>query len=70
MPQVVCAVEETELENDEGRLVPSVIATCTKCQNTGQAFGTHEGSVKRALMQIKETCPRVGVRNFYVSDAS
>jgi hypothetical protein len=67
MPRVTCTVDETEIENENGRLQPGVEVKCTACNNTGQAFGTHDGSVTRALMNMKENCPRKGVRNFYIT---
>lgn len=67
MARVIVHVEEVEIENDDGNLVPGVEATCSECKNQGTAFGTHQGSVTRAIMEVKNTCPRRGRKpNFYV----
>jgi len=66
MARITCTITEVEIENDNGRLVDGVEATCSQCRNTGQAYGTHDGSRTRALMVMKESCPRKGAKNFYV----
>jgi anti-sigma factor RsiW len=64
--QVTCSIEETELENDEGREISSVCATCSRCDHETTAYGTSDRSVKRALVMMREECPN-GEDNFYVS---
>lgn len=64
--KVECSIEEVTLEGDHGD-VPSVKATCSKCDHETESFGTHEGSIKRCLVLMNEECPR-GEDNFYVED--
>lgn len=66
MTQIRCSVEETELEGDRG-LVPSVVATCSRCDHQTESFGTSEASIKRCLVLLREGCP-MGERNFYVDE--
>lgn len=65
--RVECTFEETELENDEGREVPGVIAECGRCGHTVESFGTGEASRKRCLALMREQCPE-GETNFYVDE--
>lgn len=64
--RVRCWIEEVELEGDHA-LVEGVEATCTRCDHRTEAFGTSEASVRRALVMLRETCPR-GELNYYVAD--
>jgi hypothetical protein len=64
---VVCEIDETELENDEGYPVDGVVATCTKCGHETESFGTEAGSVRRCLALMREECPR-GECNYYVAE--
>jgi hypothetical protein len=63
--KVTCEITETELENDEGREVEGVIATCSRCGHTTESFGTGGASIRRCLM--RDECPN-GEANFYVAD--
>ena len=65
--RVLCSIEETELENDEGRPIDGVEATCSRCQHTTQSFGTGEASRKRCLVLLREECPE-GEANFYADE--
>lgn len=65
--KVECEVEETEVENEHGRMQPSVKVTCGRCGHTTQSFGTGEKSIRRCLMLLKEECPE-GENNYYVAD--
>jgi hypothetical protein len=67
MARVRCEVEEILLENEEGREVPGVVATCERCQHQVESFGTEEPSILRCLAIMREECPE-GQRNFYVTD--
>jgi ribosomal protein S27E len=67
MSEVICEVMETELENDDGRWVDGVVATCGDCGNTTESFGTSERSVRRCLVMMRDECPE-GASNFYVAD--
>lgn len=63
--RVEVEVEETTIENEDGREQPGVVVTCTRCHDTAESFGTGEPSVKRACVVLRENCSR-RERNFYV----
>lgn len=62
--RVHCEVEYVELENDDGREVPSVCVSCTRCGHETESFGQGDASVKRCLALMREECPE-GEDNFY-----
>lgn len=64
MAYVVCTVEEVEIEDDEGRIVESVRATCSHCDHKTESYGTGGASVRRCLALMHEECPE-GENNFY-----
>lgn len=64
---VLCEVEEVELENDSGRSIGGVCVTCPRCGWETESFGTGEGSVRRCLVLLREECPR-GEYNYYEVD--
>jgi hypothetical protein len=65
--RVLCTIEETELENDEGRTVDGVEATCSRCEHTTESYGTDTPSRRRCLVLLREECP-MGEHNFYVDE--
>ncbi len=65
--RVLCSIDETEIENEEGRRVDGVEATCGRCQHTTQSFGTGAASRKRCLVLLREGCPE-GEENFYTDE--
>ena len=65
--RVICEVEETTLENAEGREVSGVCATCERCGHTTESFGTGDASRRRCLALMREQCPN-GEENFYVEE--
>jgi hypothetical protein len=65
--KIRASVEEITLQNDNGRDVESVTATCSRCSHTTESFGTGENSVLRCLVLLREECPR-NERNFYVDE--
>lgn len=67
MARVKCEIEETELENDQGRSIPGVTATCTRCDHQTESFGTSDASILRCLALMREECPE-DEYNFYVED--
>ena len=71
MAEVECTLTEIELAGDGGVTVPSVCLTCTACLHQVEIFGRRGRSVRRALVTMKEECPRRGnlrESNFYVAD--
>jgi hypothetical protein len=62
--RVPCSIEETELENDRGRPVPGVVATCSRCRHETESFGTGEASRRRCLAVMAEECPE-NEENYY-----
>lgn len=67
MSRVECNIEEIELENDHGRMQPSVQATCRACGHQTTSFGTAEPSIKRCLVLMRDECPE-DEENFYVDE--
>jgi hypothetical protein len=65
--RVICDIGETTLENDEGREVEGVSATCRRCENVTESFGTDWPSITRCLALMRNECP-MGECNFYVSE--
>lgn len=63
--KIHCDVEETELEGDDGRMVPGVIATCEKCDHTIESYGTGQPSINRCLVLMNRECPE-SENNYYV----
>ena len=62
--KIRAVISEIELEGDHGP-VPSVSATCTRCQYETESYGTEGDSVRRCLVLLREGCPE-GKNNFYV----
>jgi len=67
MAKVVCSFEEVTITNDNGREVDGVRATCTRCGDTAESFGTGLKSRIRSLILLKENCS-MNERNFYVDE--
>lgn len=67
MAEVPCVIEEVEVENESGRMVPGVMATCTECDHSVESFGTQGASIRRCLAVMREECPK-GENNFYVEE--
>lgn len=67
MARVEATIERIELETDEGRIVPSVRATCSQCDEQTESFGRDIKSIRRCLVLLKENCP-LGEDNFYTCD--
>lgn len=61
---VLCEVEETELEGTHGP-VPGVVVTCTRCEVSVKSFGTSPASVRRCFILLREQCDE---ENYYYSD--
>jgi hypothetical protein len=62
--RVPCEVEQVELDGDHGP-VDGVMVTCSRCEATAEAFGTHEGSIRRCFVQLRDQCDE---ENFYYAD--
>jgi hypothetical protein len=56
---------DTVLMNDNGQPIPSVVATCSRCQHSTESYGVKEASLKRCLALMGKECPK-GEHNFYV----
>ena len=65
--KVECEIEETELDGDHG-MVPSVVATCSRCGHCTESFGTGDSSRRRCLVLMREGCPE-GEENYYVEES-
>lgn len=70
MAKIPCSIEMVEMENDDGIMVPGIIATCSKCDHVTESFGQTERSIKRCLVLMREECELgEGDQNFYVDDS-
>lgn len=67
MDRVTCQIERVPLYNAANRQVFGVEATCSRCDHVTQCFGTSSRSVRRALVMMREDCPR-NEENYYVAD--
>jgi hypothetical protein len=65
--RIHCEIEETEVENDDGRQIDGIICSCSECGHTTESFGTSPNSIRRCLALMREECP-MGGTNFYVTD--
>jgi hypothetical protein len=65
--RVACGIEEVELENDDGRPIDGVRATCNRCDHETESFGTSSVSVRRCLVLMREECPN-GENNWYLAE--
>lgn len=63
--RVACDVVPVYLENDDGREVEGVVATCSRCGHETESYGMGEASVRRCLALLRAECP-CAERNFYV----
>jgi hypothetical protein len=64
MATVRVTVEETEVENDSGRMIPGLKLTCSQCNHSVEVYGTHAQSARRGAMMLREECPEGG-ENYY-----
>jgi len=60
-------IEFIDLDNDQGRMIPGIIATCTRCDHEVECFGQSPRSVRRCFILLKEECPE-GEENYYTCD--
>lgn len=67
--RVECTVEEVELEGDNGNLVDGLCVSCSRCDHQVEVFGTHDRSLRRALVMLREECPEEE-SNFYVAEGA
>lgn len=65
--EVSCEIIDVDLISDDGRLIPSVQAICSKCGHVTESFGADLPSIKRCLAEMRDECPR-GQQNFYVQN--
>jgi hypothetical protein len=65
--RVRAEIDEITQENEEGQLIDSVSATCSRCEHETVSYGTSDESIKRCLALLREECPE-GENNFYVSN--
>ena len=61
---VKAEIDDIELIARDGYAIDSTRATCTRCGNEEDSYGTSQGSVARCLMMLRESCPG-GRRHFY-----
>jgi hypothetical protein len=58
-------IEEVMMENDWGREIEGVVATCIKCGHCTESFGGSGASVRRCLALLNEECP-LNENNWYL----
>lgn len=64
MARVTTSTDYVEVEGDYGS-VDGVEVTCSRCGHSEQSGGTHDASISRCAILLRENCPR-GEKNFYV----
>lgn len=67
MARIEVEIDEVMLENEDGKEVEGILATCTECDHEVEVFGTSDASVKKACVMLREECP-MGQENFYAAD--
>jgi hypothetical protein len=65
--KVLCEIDYISRRGDHGQSIPSVCATCTRCQNEVKSYGDGQASIDRCLVVMREECPN-GEKNYYVED--
>ncbi len=69
--RIECIIEhDVQIENDEGRMVKGVRATCDCCGAITESFGTSSASVRRCLALMREECEQGEGAFFYADDGS
>lgn len=63
---VYAEIAHVTIEGDRG-LVPSVCATCSRCEHQAESFGTSDRSVARCMILLRENCP-LDQGNFYTDN--
>jgi hypothetical protein len=66
-PPVECEIHRVMLYDNDDRQVPGVMAVCSRCDFETESFGRKGASVRRCLVEMRNSCPR-GEDNFYVAD--
>lgn len=54
--RVYLEIEEIELEDERGRMVPSVRARCPECGATTESFGEGKASLRRCMALMRDEC--------------
>jgi hypothetical protein len=63
--RVPCTIEYVGLDNDfVGYIVPSVVATCSRCNHQTESIGTTTRSVRECLSAMREECPCGGSNHY------
>ena len=68
MAKVICGVTYGAEENEDGIEVGCTYASCSRCGKETMSWGTHERSVRRCLVLLREGCER-DEKNFYTQDS-
>ena len=64
---VLVVFEEIEIENEDGRDVPGLQATCRRCDHAVSVFGTTDRSENYAFVLLHQECPN-GEHNYYANE--
>lgn len=64
--RVACEVVEVELEGDYAS-IEGLCVSCSRCYHEVEVYGTSGRSVRRAMVMLREECPR-GEANWYAAE--
>ena len=67
MAKISCSVSRTTIENDSGREVDGIRATCSRCEHETKSYGTSDASIRRCLLLMRDECPNEE-SNYYVNE--
>jgi hypothetical protein len=63
--QVLCDVDEIDLDGDYDNTVPGICVTCRRCDHAVEVFGNSDASIRRGMVMLREECPNEE-SNFYI----
>ena len=64
MKKVACTVAQTIYRKHKAGRYDKTVVRCSECGHAQESSGSGDGSVRRCLALLKQSCPR-GERNFY-----
>lgn len=65
---VAASIDSVEIENEDGVVIDSTQATCSRCGYETESYGDSAASVRRCLALLREECPK-RQSNFYVESS-
>ena len=64
MKKVECTLAQTIYRKHKAGRYDKTVVRCTECGHAQESSGSGDGSIRRCLAMLKQSCPR-GERNFY-----